>query len=406
MKKKTITFHRYPIPGKISTTLIKEIKNKKDLSMAYTPGVGYISLEISNNKDNVYKYTNKGNLVAVITNGTAVLGLGDIGPLASKPVMEGKCALFKKFSKIDSYDIEINENNPKKLVKIISSLEKTFGGINLEDIKSPECFYVERECKKKVNIPVFHDDQHGTAVVVAAALLNSLKITKREISKIKTVVIGAGAAATACLKMLSRLGLRRKNTYIFDIEGLITKDRKIKNNTLKKFSKRDRISIKQSLIDCDFLLGLSSGNVVRKNEIANMSKNAVIFALANPVPEILPEDIREVRNDVVIATGRSDYPNQVNNVLCFPYIFRAALDARVKNISSCMKLETVHSISKLGISDIEFSREKILPDIFDSRLLEYIPYKIMRRIIKEKENRLDVDLVRYKKFLKRINEED
>ncbi|MGX7458801.1 NAD(P)-dependent malic enzyme [Candidatus Vidania fulgoroideorum] len=406
MKKEVIKFHELPVPGKISTKLTKNIKNKKELSLAYTPGVGYIASKIYKNEEYIYRYTNKGNLVAVISNGTAVLGLGNIGPSASKPVMEGKCALFKKFSKIDSYDIEIEESRPKELIKIISSLEKTFGGINLEDIKSPECFYIEKECNKRMNIPVFHDDQHGTAVVVAAALINSLKIAKKDIGNIKTVVLGAGAAATACLKLLLKLGLDKRNTYIYDIKGLITKRRNIENKTIRQFLKKDNISIKEALIDCDFCLGLSVGGILKKELIVNMSKKAIVFALANPTPEILPEDIKDIRKDIIIATGRSDYPNQVNNVLCFPYIFRAALDSRVRNISNYMKIETVKSISKLGTTDKEFGENKILPDIFDNRLLEYLPYKIMKRILKREENRIDIKIREYKQFLRKLNRDD
>ncbi|MGX7589776.1 malic enzyme-like NAD(P)-binding protein [Candidatus Vidania fulgoroideorum] len=406
MKKKALEFHKLPKPGKTSIIITKNIKNKEELSLAYTPGVGYISKEIYRKEEDIYKYTNKGNLVAVISNGTAVLGLGNIGPSASKPVMEGKCALFKRFSNIDSYDIEIKEEDPKKLVKIICSLEKTFGGINLEDIKSPECFYIEKECDKRMDIPVFHDDQHGTAVVVAAALINSLKIAKKKINKIKTVVIGAGAAATACLKLLKKIGLSKKNTYVFDIDGLITKEREVKNKTLKQFSKKKEASIKQVLIDCDFCLGLSAGKVLKNKMIENMSKRAIIFALANPIPEIFPEEIKEVRKDIIIATGRSDYTNQVNNVLCFPYIFRASLDSRIRNISNYIKQEAVKAISKLGIRDKDFGENKILPDIFDSRLLEYVPYRIMKKIIKKKENRIKVRIKEYRKFLRKLNEEN
>ncbi|MGX7585946.1 malic enzyme-like NAD(P)-binding protein [Candidatus Vidania fulgoroideorum] len=405
MRNKSLEYHKYPKPGKISTKLKKKIRNKEELSLAYTPGVADVSKEIIKNEKNIYKYTNACNLVAVITNGTAVLGLGNIGAAPSKPVMEGKSALFKRFAGIDSVDIEINESNPHKLSEIIISLEKSFGGINLEDIKSPECFYVEKQCIKKMNIPVFHDDQHGTAVVVAAALKNSLKLVKKKIRNIKTVVLGAGAAATSCLKILRKIGIKPKKTYVFDINGLITKKRGTKNNLLRVFEKSKRICFREALNKCDFLLGLSTGGIVKGKDIKNMAREPIIFSLANPIPEILPEEVKKVRKDAIVATGRSDYPNQVNNVLCFPYIFRAALDSRIKKIDLDMKLEAINALSKLGIRNKLFSKEKILPDIFEEKLLEYIPYKIVKSIIKRKKNNINIELNKYKRFLKSIKNE-
>lgn len=398
MKKKSLCFHRLPIPGKISIKLKKKIKNKNDLSLAYSPGVAYVCKEILNNKKNAYKYTSIGNLVAVITNGTAVLGLGNIGALASKPVMEGKAILFKKFAGIDSFDIEINEKNPVKFVKIIKSLEYTFGGINLEDIKSPDCFYIEKQCKKKLNIPVFHDDQHGTAVVVLAALINALKLTKKKINKIKTLVFGAGAAAVACLKLLIKKGLNINNTYVFDINGLLTNQRTDIENFKKKFVKKPK-SFKKIIKNSDFILGLSSGNVVKAKYLKYMNKNPIIFALANPIPEIMPTEIIKYRKDCIIATGRSDFPNQVNNVLCFPYVFRAALDFNIKNIDNYIKIIAAKALAKLGRTNKKFGKTKLLPSIFNKKLLSKIPYVIAKKYCKKQKIKFNKN---YYSFLKKI----
>ncbi|MGX7583128.1 NAD(P)-dependent malic enzyme [Candidatus Vidania fulgoroideorum] len=395
-------FHEKPVPGKISISLKKDINNKKDLSLAYSPGVGEVSKKISENKDYVYKYTGKGNLVGVITNGSAVLGLGNIGPLAAKPVMEGKAALFKKFAGIDAFDIEIEEPDPKKLVDIIISLKSTFGGINLEDIKSPECFYVEKKCIENMDIPIFHDDQHGTAVVISAALLNSLKILKKKINKIKVVVFGAGAASLSSISLLIDLGLKKKNIFIFDLYGPLYRGRK--NITKKQFlfSRKKKFSRTKAFTNSDLFIGLSSGNILEKKYISKMCDNPIVFALANPIPEIMPEEVIDVKKNAIIATGRSDYFNQVNNLLCFPYIFRAALDLRSKKISKKMKMSAVKSISKIGSSNSLFSKNKILPDIFEKKLITDVPYCIAKCILKEKLNKINVDLNDYKNFLKEI----
>ncbi|MGX7576514.1 malic enzyme-like NAD(P)-binding protein [Candidatus Vidania fulgoroideorum] len=398
LKKKSLIYHKNPTPGKITIKCKKKIFNKEDLSYAYSPGVAYVCKEILKKKKYIYDYTSKKNLVAVITNGTAVLGLGDIGPEASKPVMEGKSALFKRFAGIDSIDLEIKENDPKKLVHIIKSLEPSFGGINLEDIKSPECFYIEKECKKKMDIPVFHDDQHGTAVVVLAAITNALIINKKKISNIKTVVMGAGAASLSCIKLLIKKGLNKKNLYIYDIKGLIHSKRKDLNKYNKIYARKKNIKIDKVFKNCDFLLGLSVGNIIKKKFISYMNKNPIIFALANPVPEIFPEEIKKVRKDAIIATGRSDYSNQVNNLLCFPYIFRAALDLKMK-INTKMKIIASKYISKIARKD-GLKRDKIIPSIFDNRLISYIPYKIVKYY--KKNNLLDINIKKYKNFLSNL----
>ncbi|MGX7582556.1 malic enzyme-like NAD(P)-binding protein [Candidatus Vidania fulgoroideorum] len=397
--KKSLEFHKKPYPGKFSTKLTKKINNKKDLSLAYSPGVAGVCKEIIKNKKNVFKYTIKGNLVGVITNGTAVLGLGNIGSLASKPVMEGKSILFKKFAGIDSYDIEINENNPKKLVNIIKSLENTFGGINLEDIKSPDCFYIEKKCKKKMNIPVFHDDQHGTSVVVLAALKNALKLTNKKIKKIKTVVLGAGAAAIACLKLLCKEGLKTKNTYVFDIKGILYSKRNDIEKIKRKFQRKKKYTLSKVIKNSDFILGLSSGGLLNGKHISKMKKNPIIFALANPIPEIFPEDIKKYRKDAIIATGRSDYPNQVNNVLCFPYIFRAALDYKIKKINNNIKITASNSLAKIGRKMKNFGPNNILPNIFNKKLIYTIPYDIAKNFCKKKKKFFNK---KYKEYLKNL----
>ncbi|MGX7589361.1 malic enzyme-like NAD(P)-binding protein [Candidatus Vidania fulgoroideorum] len=394
--KKSLIFHNKPKPGKIFIKT-KKIKNIKDISLAYSPGVADASLKIVKNNKNVFKYTNKGNLVGVLTNGTAVLGLGNIGSLASKPVMEGKAMLFKKFAGIDSFDIEINERNPKKLVKIICSLENTFGGINLEDIKSPECFYVEKLCKKKLNIPVFHDDQHGTAVVVCAALINALRINRKKIYKIKTVVTGAGAASIACLNLLYKIGMKLKNIKVFDLKGILYKKRKDIEKNKRKFISNKFSTLKKEIKNADFFLGLSSSNILSKENIMSMSKNPIIFALSNPNPEISPFVVKKNRPDAIMATGRSDFPNQVNNALCFPYIFRAVLDMRCKKINDKIKLSAVKALSHLGYISKKFDKNHLLPSIMSKKLIEYVPLKIIKENYNKKFN-----FKKYKIFLKNI----
>src|SRR6187401_2039862 len=329
LKKNALDYHRLPVPGKIEVTATKSLLTQRDLALAYSPGVAAACEAIVEDPRNARDMTVRGNLVAVVTNGTAVLGLGNIGPLAAKPVMEGKGVLFKKFAGINVFDIELAENDPDKLVDIIAALEPTFGGINLEDIKAPECFYIEKQLRSRMKIPVFHDDQHGTAIIVGAAVMNGLRVVGKEIGKVKLVVSGAGAAALACLDMLVALGMKMENIWVTDIKGVVYAGRKeeMDDNKARYARKTDSRKLADVIADADVFLGLSAGGVLKKDMVAKMAKNPLILALANPTPEILPEEVKEVRTDAIIATGRTDYPNQVNNVLCFPYIFRGALDS-------------------------------------------------------------------------------
>ena len=323
-KAAALEYHEFPVPGKISVMPTKQLANQRDLALAYSPGVAATCEAIVANPEEVSKYTARANLVAVITNGTAVLGLGNIGPLAAKPVMEGKAVLFKKFAGIDVFDIEINETDPDKLCDIIAALEPTFGGINLEDIKAPECFYIERNLRERMTIPVFHDDQHGTAIIVGAAVLNGLQVVGKTMSACKLVVSGAGAAALACLDLLVDLGFPKSNIYVTDLAGVVYQGRQELMDPAKaRFAQVTMArTLTDVIADADIFLGLSAGGVLTGVMVASMAAKPLIFALANPVPEILPEAVKAVRADAIIATGRSDYPNQVNNVLCFPYIFR------------------------------------------------------------------------------------
>lgn len=382
-REQALEYHASGRPGKIEVVPTKEAKTQKDLSLAYSPGVAIPCTEIKNNPSDVYKYTAKGNLVGVITNGSAVLGLGNIGPLASKPVMEGKAVLFKIFADIDVFDIEINETDPDKFIEIVKSLEPTFGGINLEDIKAPECFYIEQQLREKMNIPVMHDDQHGTAIISSAALLNALELQKKRIDKAKFVVNGAGAAAMACIKLYVALGASYENFILFDKDGVLHQGRNDLGVDRKPFAiKSDNISLAQAMKTADVFLGLSVGNVVTPEMVLSMPKNPIVFALANPDPEIDYESATAVRKDIIMATGRSDYPNQVNNVLGFPYIFRGALDVRAKSINEAMKLAAVKALAELAKSavpdlvnmaynqqNLSFGSEYIIPKPLDPRLL-------------------------------------
>ena len=384
LRKNALEYHRLPQPGKISVVPSKGLTNQSDLGLAYTPGVAAVCEAIAENPTEAFNLTARGNLVAVITNGTAVLGLGAIGPLAAKPVMEGKGVLFKKFAGIDVFDLEIDERDPEKLVEIIASLEPTFGGINLEDIKAPECFEVERRLRERMKIPVFHDDQHGTAIIVGAAVINGLRVVKKRIDKVKLVVSGAGAAALACLDMLVSLGLPKENIYVTDIKGVVFEGRVEEMDPNK--ARYARATDARKLIDvmggADIFLGLSAGGVLKPEMVKLMAENPLILALANPEPEIHPEDAKKARSDVVIATGRSDYPNQVNNALCFPFIFRGALDVEATTINEEMKKAAVHAIAELahaGHSDMAasayegelpaFGRDYLIPKPFDPRLI-------------------------------------
>ncbi|MDB5905402.1 MAG: hypothetical protein JWM26_4280 [Betaproteobacteria bacterium] len=350
LRKAAHEYHRLPTPGKIAVTATKGLLNQRDLALAYTPGVASVCETIAADPAEARNLTARGNLVAVITNGTAVLGLGNIGPLAAKPVMEGKAVLFKKFAGIDVFDIEINELDPQKLVDIIASLEPTFGGINLEDIKAPECFYVERQLRSRMKIPVFHDDQHGTAIIVSAAIYNGLKVVGKDIREVKLVVSGAGAAALACLDLLGAMGLQRRNIVVTDIVGVVYEGRIEQMDPQKaQYAIPTAARTLGEVIEgADIFLGLSAGGVLKPEMVAKMAERPLILALANPEPEILPDLARAVKPDAVIATGRSDYPNQVNNVLCFPFVFRGALDVGATTINREIELAAVRAIAELA----------------------------------------------------------
>ncbi|OBX49554.1 NADP-dependent malic enzyme [Moraxella nonliquefaciens] len=348
-EQNALHYHEHPRPGKICVTPTKQIANQRDLALAYSPGVAVPCLEIEKNPKLAAKYTARSNLVGVITNGTAVLGLGNIGALASKPVMEGKGVLFKKFAGIDVFDIEIDQTDPDQFIETVASLEPTFGGINLEDIKAPECFKIERELRERMNIPVFHDDQHGTAIISAAALLNALQLNGKDISEITLVCSGAGAAAISCLDLVVALGARKENIYVLDSKGVISTTRKNLDESKARFARdTDKTTLAEVMNGADVFLGLSGPGVVSQDMVRSMAKDPIIFALANPTPEIMPELAHAVRSDVIMATGRSDYPNQVNNALCFPYIFRGALDVGATVVNEEMKLACVHAIAAMA----------------------------------------------------------
>ncbi len=387
-KQEALDYHSKGRPGKIEVVPTKATKTQRDLSLAYSPGVAVPCIEINDNTELVYQYTAKGNLVGVISNGTAVLGLGDIGPEAGKPVMEGKGVLFKIFADIDVFDIEINEKDPEKFVQIVKSLEPTFGGINLEDIKAPECFYIEKKLKEQLQIPVMHDDQHGTAIISAAALLNALDIQKKQIDKAKFVVNGAGAAAMACVKLYQTLGADPANFIMFDKTGVIHSGRNDLDENKVHFAtsiRNQNLTLANAMRDADVFIGLSVGNVVTADMVKSMAKNPVVFAMANPDPEIPYKVATTARRDVIMATGRSDFPNQVNNVLGFPYIFRGALDVRATQINEAMKLAAVVALAELARSavpdivtmaynekTIVFGPNYIIPKPLDPRLLTAI----------------------------------
>jgi len=384
LRQAALDYHEHGVPGKIAVQPTKTVSNRYELSLAYSPGVAAPCEEIVRDPAAAFKYTARGNLVGVITNGTAVLGLGDIGPLAGKPVMEGKAVLFKKFSGIDVFDIEIAEKDPDKLVEIIAALEPTFGGINLEDIKAPECFIVERKLRERLNIPVFHDDQHGTAIVVGAAVVNGLKVVGKKIEDVKLVVSGAGAAALACTGLLVKLGVPRENVWVTDIKGLVYEGRTELMDPDKAVyaQQTDKRTLAEVIEGADVFLGLSAGGVLKREMAARMAARPLILALANPNPEIMPEDVKAVRDDALIATGRTDYPNQVNNVLCFPYIFRGALDCGATTITSEMEIAAVNAIAELAQAEqsevvarayagekLAFGPEYLIPKPFDPRLM-------------------------------------
>lgn len=419
LKEQALLYHEEGRPGKIEVVPTKAYSTQKDLSLAYSPGVAYPCLEIKDNPENVYKYTDKGNLVAVISNGTAVLGLGDIGALAGKPVMEGKALLFKIFAGIDSFDIEIDEKDPDKLVDIIKAISPTFGGINLEDIKAPECFKVEDRLRAECNIPIMHDDQHGTAIISGAALLNALEIQDKKIEDIRLVVNGAGAAAIKCTALYIQLGVRPENIVMCDSKGVIRKDRADLNEMKKKYTTdRDIHTLAEAIKGADVFLGLSVAGVLTPEMILSMSPKPIIFALANPDPEIDYDLAKQTRDDLIICTGRSDYPNQVNNVLGFPYIFRGALDSRASEINEDMKIAAVHALADLAKEPVplsvkeaykgtneswEFGRDYVLPKALDPRLL----YKLSPAVAKAAMNSgiaasPITDWVEYGEFLRNL----
>src|SRR5215208_5973760 len=384
LRKAAHEYHRLPVPGKIAITATKGLVNQRDLALAYTPGVASVCETIAADPAEARNLTARGNLVGVVTNGTAVLGLGAIGPLGAKPVMEGKAVLFKKFAGIDCFDIEIDERDPEKLVDIIAALEPTFGGINLEDIKAPECFYVERKLRERLKIPVFHDDQHGTAIIVGAAIMNGLRVVRKSFADVKLVCSGAGAAALACLDLLVLLGIAQKNIWVADIAGVVHKGRReeMDENKARYAQPTEARKLVDILEGADIFLGLSAAKVLKPEWLARMAPKPLILALANPEPEIMPDVAKEARPDAVIATGRSDFPNQVNNVLCFPFIFRGALDVGATTVNEAMKLATVQAIADLamaeqsdivanayGEQDLKFGPEYLIPRPFDPRVI-------------------------------------
>lgn len=397
LAKNALDYHSGPVAGKIEVVPTKPCDTQDDLSLAYTPGVAVPCLEIEKNPEAAYAYTAKGNLVAVVTNGTAVLGLGNIGAMAGKPVMEGKGVLFKIFAGIDVFDIELNTQDPQEIIKACKLLEPTFGGINLEDIKAPECFLVEEELKKTLNIPVFHDDQHGTAIIAGAALTNALEIVGKKIDKIKLVINGAGASGLAIAGLLIKLGLKKENLTVCDTKGIVYKGRTEGMNKYKeKFAAdTDKRTLAEAVNGCDVLYGLSKKGAFSDDMIKSMAKNPIIIAMANPDPEITPEEVRKIRTDAIMATGRTDYPNQVNNVLCFPFLFRGALDVRATAINEEMKIAASNALAKLakepvpgsvcrayGVSKLEFGREYILPKPFDPRVLTRVSIAVAKAAMK------------------------
>ena len=389
----SLEYHRFPTPGKLSIEPTKQLSNQRDLALAYSPGVAAACMEIVRDPTEARNLTSRGNLIGVVTNGTAVLGLGAIGPLAGKPVMEGKAVLFKKFAGIDCFDIELDERDPDKLVDMICALEPTFGGINLEDIKAPECFYIERKCRERMKIPVFHDDQHGTAIIVGAAVVNGLRVVGKAFADVKLVCSGAGAAALSCLDLLVSLGVKRENVWVSDIKGVVWAGRteEMDDNKARYAQATDKRTLKEILPGADVFLGLSAGKVLKPEWLPSMAERPLILALANPEPEIMPDVAKAARPDAVIATGRSDFPNQVNNVLCFPFIFRGALDVGATTINEPMKLAAVRAIADLAMAEqsevvahaynlenIRFGPEYLIPKPFDPRLIVRIAPAVAR----------------------------
>lgn len=420
LKQKALDFHQYPTPGKIAVVPTKPLKTGKDLALAYSPGVAAPCLEIVKTPADAYKYTAKGNLVGVVSNGTAVLGLGNIGALAGKPVMEGKGVLFKKFANIDVFDIEINEQNPEKLIDIIAALEPTFGGINLEDIKAPECFRIERALRERMKIPVFHDDQHGTAIIVSAAVHNGLRIVNKHIETARIVVSGAGAAAIACLNLLVELGAKRQNITVCDSKGVIYMGRDSKldeTKALYAIMDNGQRTLGDAIPGADIFLGCSAPGVLTHDMVKAMAPNPIIMALANPEPEILPPVVKAIRDDAIVCTGRSDFPNQVNNVLCFPFIFRGALDVGATEINEEMKRACVYAIADLALEEVDasvlaaygggkitFGQDYIIPTPFDPRLIYRVAPAVAKAAMKSGvATRPITDFDAYVDALKKLN---
>lgn len=416
-EQEALDYHLYPKSGKLGTQITVDMNTQKELSLAYSPGVAYPCLEIQKRADDAFLYTSKANLVAVISNGTAVLGLGDIGAIASKPVMEGKAVLFKAFGKVDSFDIEVDEKDPAKFCEVVEKIACTFGGINLEDIKAPECFEIEKRLIQKLDIPIMHDDQHGTAIVSSAAMLNACELTNKKIENLKVVIVGAGASAISCAKMYKEFGV--KNIIMMDSKGVISLDRNDLNEYKKEFAIVKHLSKNDAFREADMVLGLSGPDSFGVEQIALMNDEPIIFTLANPTPEVMPEDIKKVRDKAIIATGRSDYPNQVNNVLGFPYIFRGALDVEAKKVNMAMKKAASLALAKLAkepvpqeINDIYglsgqdklfFSKEYILPKPFDKRLLVEVGSAVANAAVESGVSRIKkFDLKEYRTRLMKM----
>jgi len=407
LNERALTYHEHPRPGKIATEITKAFVTQNDLSLAYSPGVAAPCLEIQKNPDDAYRYTAKGNLVGVISNGTAVLGLGNLGALASKPVMEGKAILFKKFSDLDAYDIEVDETDIERFCDTVAAIAPTFGGINLEDIKAPECFEIERRLIERLDIPVMHDDQHGTAVISSAGIINAAQITGRSLENMRIVIVGAGAAAISCGRIYRFMGVRE--IYMSDSKGLIHAGRSDLNAQKLEFVASNGMNLSQAFENADVVVGLSAPGSFTVEDIAKMAPNPIIFTLANPTPELFPDEVRTVRPDAIIATGRSDYPNQVNNVLGFPFIFRGAMDVRAKTINMEMKVAASHALAALTRQEIpaylnelyatvlEFGREYIIPKPFDKRLIVEVSASVAEAAVKSGVARVEnFDLEAYK----------
>ncbi len=411
-KEEALNYHEFPTPGKLGIQTTTELNTQRDLSMAYTPGVAHPCLEIEENPENAFKYTAKRNLVAVITNGTAVLGLGNIGALAAKPVMEGKSVLFKKFSAIDSFDIEVDEEDAQKFIDVCKAISPTFGGINLEDIKSPECFEIERRLIEELDIPVMHDDQHGTAIITTAALINACDIIGKKLEDLKVVVVGAGAAAISCSRMYKSVGV--ENLIMCDSKGVIHDGRDDLNKFKKEFSVSETMTKLDAFRDADVVLGLSRPGTFTQKHIAVMADEPIVFALSNPTPELFPEEILAIRDKAIVGTGRSDFPNQVNNVIGFPFIFRGALDVQAKKINMQMKKAAAHAIAQLAkkpvpqnvkdiFGDLTYSKEYVIPTAFDKRLIVEVSSAVAQAAVDSGVARVkDFDLEAYREKLSKM----